>query len=88
MNSSRNCGSTAGGSGNSINELVAPLNPLMGCRGTVEVGSSLTVLPAWPLARFNFGTRDVAISASALMHISALSSMYQGSLRPLCSVSM
>ena len=46
------------------------------------------VLAASLLETPMFGTRDGASSSNVLMHISALSSMYHGSVRPLCSVSM
>ena len=98
MKSSRNCGSTSGCGSTGRSGCSGACAPGGGPIATVACAASsrarsglnCTVLAAASPAagRSSSGTREGASSARALMHISALSSMYHGSLRPFCSVSM
>ena len=89
MNNSTNCGSTAGGGSAETIGWVEICSSFGGSIATVTSGFNLTVLAmSSPLGTSKVGTRDGPCSANALMHISALSNMYQGSLRPFCRVSM
>ncbi len=88
MNNSMNWGSTASGAGADASGWVITCALLACSNATVASGPNFMDLAASPSGSPKSGTRANPSSASALMHISALSNMYQGSLRPFCNVSM
>ena len=96
MNSSTNCGSTASASAGLITGRVAACERRTRSSST-DVAASEPPSRAFATSaserdassgRSTLGTRGAASAFNARMQISALSSMYHGSARPFCKVSM